>query len=99
MTASAAKAPSTPLQEGEGTLWESFWCSSQDGLRLHNRLYGSPHLPRVPVVCLPGLARTSADFHEIATLLSSHRSAAVPIMTLIRPTTIRASKCRMFRMS
>jgi pimeloyl-ACP methyl ester carboxylesterase len=59
------------LQEGEGSLWTSFRCRSNDGLSLHNRIYGaaSAHLP---VVCLPGLARTSADFHEVATHLSTH---------------------------
>ncbi len=72
MVAEAARA--NTLQDGEGSLWESFWCNSQDGLRLHSRFYGSPHLPRLPVVCLPGLARTSADFHELATYLSTHRS-------------------------
>jgi pimeloyl-ACP methyl ester carboxylesterase len=74
MSAATAMATSPMLQEGEGAAWESFWCRSQDGLKLHNRLYGSPHLPRLPVVCLPGLARTGADFHEIAVYLSSHRS-------------------------
>jgi pimeloyl-ACP methyl ester carboxylesterase len=74
MSVSAANVSPGRVQDGEGTLWESFWCRSQDGLKLHNRLYGSPHWPRLPVVCLPGLARTSADFHEIATFLSTHRS-------------------------
>jgi pimeloyl-ACP methyl ester carboxylesterase len=59
------------LQEGEGTLWKSFRCRSADGLRLHNRVYGET-TPYLPVVCLPGLARTSADFHELATHLSTH---------------------------
>lgn len=59
------------LQEGENTLWTSFRCRSSDGLSLHNRIYGAA-TQHVPVVCLPGLARTSADFHEIATHLSTH---------------------------
>jgi pimeloyl-ACP methyl ester carboxylesterase len=59
------------LQEGEGTLWKSFRCRSNDGLSLHNRVYGEA-TPYLPVVCLPGLARTSADFHELATHLSTH---------------------------
>jgi pimeloyl-ACP methyl ester carboxylesterase len=60
-----------PLQEGENSLWRSFRCRSQDGLSLHTRLYGEGN-DAVPVVCLPGLARTSADFHELGTHLSTH---------------------------
>ncbi len=61
----------TTLQDGENSLWRSFRCRSQDGLLLHNRVYGSA-TAHWPVVCLPGLARTSADFHELATHLSTH---------------------------
>jgi pimeloyl-ACP methyl ester carboxylesterase len=74
MSVANSGAPATALQDGEGILWQSFFCNSQDGLKLHNRLYGSPHSKHVPVVCLPGLARTGADFHDIATALSTHRS-------------------------
>ena len=45
--------------------------SAGDGLRLYARDYGSHHVENLPVVCLPGFARTSMDFHELATLLSS----------------------------
>jgi pimeloyl-ACP methyl ester carboxylesterase len=45
--------------------------TAQDGLRLHVREHGSRTSPVLPVVCLPGLARTVADFEELATLLSS----------------------------
>jgi pimeloyl-ACP methyl ester carboxylesterase len=61
----------TPLQDGENSLWRSFRCRSQDGLSLHTRLYGEGH-DALPVVCLPGLARTSADFHELGAHLSTH---------------------------
>jgi pimeloyl-ACP methyl ester carboxylesterase len=74
MSAVISTKPAHPPQEGEGLLWESFWCRSQDGLKLHNRLYGKPSHAHLPVVCLPGLARTSADFHEIAAALSAHKS-------------------------
>jgi pimeloyl-ACP methyl ester carboxylesterase len=45
--------------------------SAGDGLRLYARDYGSHHVENLPVVCLPGFARTSMDFHDLATLLSS----------------------------
>jgi pimeloyl-ACP methyl ester carboxylesterase len=45
--------------------------SAGDGLKLFACDYG-PHLASSrAVVCLPGLARTSADFHELALALSS----------------------------
>ncbi len=59
------------LQDGENSIWRSFRCRSQDGLSLHNRIYGAAG-QHLPVVCLPGLARTAADFHELATHLSTH---------------------------
>ena len=45
--------------------------SAGDGLRLYARDYGSRQSENLPVVCLPGFARTSMDFHELAMLLSS----------------------------
>jgi pimeloyl-ACP methyl ester carboxylesterase len=46
--------------------------TSQDGLRLHLRDHGGPP-GRTPVVCLPGLARTAADFDRLAARLSAGR--------------------------
>jgi pimeloyl-ACP methyl ester carboxylesterase len=48
----------------------SQFVSTPDGLNLHVRLYGPPTARSLPVVCLPGLARTSADFHHLALALS-----------------------------
>jgi pimeloyl-ACP methyl ester carboxylesterase len=50
--------------------FSSVYASAGDGLRLHARDYGSAG-DAVPVVCLPGLTRTAADFHELASALSS----------------------------
>jgi len=46
--------------------------AAQDGLRLHVRDYGAPGAGRaLPVVCLPGLARTVADFDMLAPALAN----------------------------
>jgi pimeloyl-ACP methyl ester carboxylesterase len=55
---------------------ESIFVTAQDGLRLHVRCHGSPSLgPQagvpLPVVCLPGLARTVKDFETLATALAA----------------------------
>jgi pimeloyl-ACP methyl ester carboxylesterase len=50
--------------------YRSLFISARDGLKLHVRDYGVAGAA-LPVVCLPGLARTSADFHELAMSLSA----------------------------
>jgi pimeloyl-ACP methyl ester carboxylesterase len=49
----------------------SLFVSAQDGLRLHVRAYGARTNRALPVVCLPGLARTTADFDTLALALAS----------------------------
>jgi len=44
--------------------------SASDGLRLYTRDYGPGRSDALPVICLPGLARNSEDFHELAEALS-----------------------------
>jgi pimeloyl-ACP methyl ester carboxylesterase len=56
--------------------YEDLFVSAADGLRLYARDYGPRVVlgsPACPVVCLPGLARTSEDFHELAILLSQDK--------------------------
>lgn len=48
----------------------STFVTAADGLRLHARCFGGLGTAGIPVVCLPGLARTAADFDVLATALS-----------------------------
>jgi pimeloyl-ACP methyl ester carboxylesterase len=49
----------------------SAFVTAQDGLTLHVRRYGSRHTSARSIVCLPGLARTAADFHLLAAALAA----------------------------
>jgi pimeloyl-ACP methyl ester carboxylesterase len=60
-------AAGTDLSQG----FASVFVTAQDGLALHVRRYGSGHACAHSVVCLPGLARTAADFHPLATELAA----------------------------
>lgn len=53
--------------------------SASDGLRLFSRDYGARGSDALAIVCLPGLTRNSADFHELALALSNdaHRPRRV----------------------
>jgi pimeloyl-ACP methyl ester carboxylesterase len=48
----------------------SHFITAQNGLKLHVRAYGASATSALPVVCLPGLARTGADFHRLASALA-----------------------------
>jgi pimeloyl-ACP methyl ester carboxylesterase len=48
----------------------STFITSTDGLRLHARCYGRASSRAMPIVCLPGLAHTAADFEALATALA-----------------------------
>ncbi len=52
---------------------KSIFVTAQDGLRLHVREYGRRTASGLPVVCLPGLARTVADFEALAPVLANGR--------------------------
>jgi len=53
--------------------YASHFVTAPDDLKLHIRAYGSAGAGHLPLVCLPGLARHSADFHRLATVLSADR--------------------------
>jgi pimeloyl-ACP methyl ester carboxylesterase len=60
----------------------SNYVTAQDGLRLHVREYGARTAARLPAVCLPGLARTGADFETLATTLASNPRAPRRVLVL-----------------
>ena len=49
----------------------STFITVQDGLKLHVRCYGARAAALPPVVCLPGLARTAADFENLGVALAA----------------------------
>lgn len=60
----------------------STFISAPDGLRLHARCYGRRSERALPVVCLPGLARTAADFDTLASTLSSDEARPRRVIAL-----------------
>jgi pimeloyl-ACP methyl ester carboxylesterase len=60
----------------------SVFVTAPDGLKLHVRSYGPRGGAALPVVCLPGLARTAVDFEALATALSSHAAAPRRVLAL-----------------
>ena len=60
----------------------STYVTAPDGLRLHVREYGSSQPNVLPIVCLPGLARTAADFEPLATALAGDRDNARRVLAL-----------------
>jgi pimeloyl-ACP methyl ester carboxylesterase len=65
--------------DADETGFASLFVSAPDGLRLHVRRYGARGRG-LPIVCLPGLTRNGADFHELATALT--RDAAQPRLVI-----------------
>ena len=60
----------------------SSFVTAQDGLRLHVREWGRRGAEGLPVVCLPGLARTVADFEPLATALADDRAHPRRVLAL-----------------
>ena len=62
--------------------WRELWCRSQDGLNLFARDYGPRHGRLTPVVCIPGLTRTTRDFHVLASHLASRNRKRRRVLSL-----------------
>jgi pimeloyl-ACP methyl ester carboxylesterase len=60
--------------------YTDLYALTPDGLRLHWRDYGDFKNPRLPVLCLPGLTRNAADFHDIALHLSQTQDRRVIVL-------------------
>jgi pimeloyl-ACP methyl ester carboxylesterase len=56
--------------------------TAPDGLRLHVREHGERTAPGLAVVCLPGLARTTADFDQLAAALAGDRDRPRRVLAL-----------------
>lgn len=54
-----------------GADYEERFVAATDGLRLFARDYGRAGADALPLICLPGLSRNSADFHELAVALAT----------------------------
>jgi pimeloyl-ACP methyl ester carboxylesterase len=59
----------------------SRFVTAPDGLRLHVRRYGERGRG-LPIVCLPGLTRNGADFHELATALTADAAQPRLVITI-----------------
>ena len=60
----------------------SVFVTPPDGPMLHVRSYGPRFAAALPVVCLPGLARTAADFHPLAAALAADPATPRHVLAL-----------------
>lgn len=61
---------------------ESLYFSAPDGLTLHTLVAGPNDADRMPVFCLPGLARTAEDFRELIEALAFDRKRPRRVIAL-----------------
>lgn len=66
----------------QGIETSSVFVTAPDGLKLHARCYGPRLAPSLPVVCLPGLTRTTADFDDLAFALASNPETPRRVLAL-----------------
>lgn len=58
------------------------FCQSADGLKLHAKVIGPDDSTALPVLCLPGLTRTTDDFDEIARAIATSPSAPRKVIAI-----------------
>jgi pimeloyl-ACP methyl ester carboxylesterase len=61
---------------------DDLWITAPDGLRLHALSGGPRNAPRLPVVCLPGLARTVEDFRPLLERLTGNAERPCRVLAL-----------------
>jgi pimeloyl-ACP methyl ester carboxylesterase len=66
------------MTSGDGSP-ASVFVTVPDGLKLHVRRHGRRGAGALPVVCLPGLARTTADFEELAAELAGQDRPVIAV--------------------
>lgn len=63
-------------------IWREFSFRTMDDLTIRGYDYGDRLSPNMPLVCLPGLTRSTRDFDAIATLLSQDEVAPRRVLSL-----------------
>src|ERR1700730_6911147 len=71
-----------PMQHMNTYSPRDYFVTAQDGLRVHVREWGPRASAALPVVCLPGLARTTADFEALARSGATNGQAGRRVLAL-----------------
>lgn len=64
------------------TQFRDVFCQSADGLKLHAKVIGPDDSKALPVLCLPGLTRTTDDFDDIARAIATSPSAPRKVVAI-----------------
>ncbi|MES2602985.1 MAG: alpha/beta hydrolase [Pseudomonadota bacterium] len=58
------------------------YCQSADGLKLHAKVIGPDNSGTLPVLCLPGLTRTTDDFDDIARAIATNQATPRKVVSV-----------------
>ena len=64
------------------TQFRDVFCQSADGLKLHAKVIGPDDSTALPVLCLPGLTRTTDDFDDIARAIATSPSTPRKVVAI-----------------
>lgn len=64
------------------TQFRDVFCQSADGLKLHAKVIGPNDSTALPVLCLPGLTRTTDDFDDIARAIATSPSTPRKVVAI-----------------